>query len=723
MFLLKYYYPVVAKFGALPSGLGDVMHKRIHIILFSLGILSAPAAMAQGDEESLMRAFGDENFISIATGARQPISLAPAVASVITAADIRAMGATDLDDVLRTVPGLHVSYAPRGYLPIYTIRGIYSENNPQVLVLVNDVPITNLYVGNRGELWGGMPVNNISRIEIIRGPGSAIYGADAFAGVINIITKIGEDIEGTETGARLGTFDTQEAWLLHNQRWRDFDISFSLEVMRTDGHDEIVESDAQSILDSLFLTDASYAPGPVSLRRESVDARADISRGSWRLRLGYQGRYDLGAGAGVALALDPAGSGKSERFNADLTHSTALSQNWDLTSTLSFFNTVSKPDLVLYPPGSFGGTFPDGVHARPYVYERHTRFNLSAFYHGFERHSLRLGAGAIYGDMYRIRETKNYIQDPSNPNSPPSPIDLTDVSNDLTRVFIRPADRQVFYAFVQDEWAIAPSWRLTSGIRYDHYSDFGDTVNPRLALVWQTNPNLTSKLLYGRAFRAPAFNELYNINNPVALGNKHLKPETIDTYELAFNFRNTQKLQTGLNLLWFRMDDVIRFTEPNFRAENTGEIRGSGLELEARYDVSRSLTILANYAYQDSEDEDSGDNIANSPRHMLYARINWRPIPDWVVNGQVYRVADRGRERGDPRSPVDDYTVTDLTVRYMPAHRPWEIAASVRNLFNEHAYEPSPRLFNGIPMIENDLPLARRSFYIEGIYRFENGWM
>lgn len=696
------------------------MYKRIQIALTLLGISASSGVMAQAEEEALTRAFGDEDFISIATGVRQPIYLAPAVASVITAEDIRAMGATDLDQVLRSVPGLHTSVAPRGYLPIYTIRGIYSENNPQVLVLINDIPITNLYVGNRGELWGGMPINNIARIEIIRGPGSAMYGADAFAGVINILTKTVEDREGTEIGTRMGSFDSQEAWILHGQRWRNFDISLSLEVQRTDGHERIVESDVQSAFDGLFLSNASYAPGPVSLRRESIDARADIARGAWRLRLGYQGRYDLGAGAGVALALDPVGSGKSERFNADLTHEAVLSQNWDLTSTLSYFQTAAEPDLVLFPPGAFGNAFPDGVQARPYVYERHTRFSLSAFYHGLEKHSLRMGAGAIHGDMYRVKELKNYTQDSTGL---PIPLGgLIDVSDDMDRVFMRPDDRLVFFGFLQDEWAFAQDWQLTGGVRYDHYSDFGDTINPRAALVWQVDPNITSKFLYGRAFRAPAFNELYNINNPVALGNPNLKPETIDTYEIALTFRNTRKLQTGINLFHYTMSDVIRFTEPSFRAENQGEIQGRGLELEARYEASRSIGFLANYAYQDSEDKESGSNVANAPKHMVYLRADWRPHMDWTINGQMYWIIDRERELGDPRSSIDNYALADLTLRYNPAYRPWEIAASVRNVFNENAREPSPRLQNGVPMIANDLPLADRSFYVEARYRFDRGW-
>ena len=141
------------------------------------------------DEEDLALAFGDAEFISIATGRSQSIATAPAVASVITANDIKAIGATDLDQILETIPGLHVSNSGAGLVPIYVIRGIDTDTNPQVLLLINGIPITNVYLGNRSQVWGGMPVNDIARIEIIRGPGSAVYGADAFAGAINIVTK------------------------------------------------------------------------------------------------------------------------------------------------------------------------------------------------------------------------------------------------------------------------------------------------------------------------------------------------------------------------------------------------------------------------------------------------------------------------------------------------------------------------------------------------------
>jgi iron complex outermembrane receptor protein len=176
-------------------------------------------AAPQSEEEELALAYGDKSFVSIASGSRQPIARAPSVASVVTAEDIAAIGAADLDEVLETVPGLHVSRSPIGYNSIYTIRGIHTQYNPQVLMLVNGIPITGVYTGNRSQIWGGMPVENIARIEVIRGPGSALYGADAFSGVINSITRTAADLDGTQLGLRGGSFNSRDAWVQHGGAW------------------------------------------------------------------------------------------------------------------------------------------------------------------------------------------------------------------------------------------------------------------------------------------------------------------------------------------------------------------------------------------------------------------------------------------------------------------------------------------------------------------------
>jgi outer membrane receptor protein involved in Fe transport len=673
-------------------------------------------AQERGEEEALLQIYGDEEMISIATGSRRPIAKAPAVASVITAEDIKAIGATDLDEVLETVPGLHVARSFTGYNPIYTFRGIYSDFNPQVLVLINGIPITNLFFGDRNQIWGGMPVEAIARIEVIRGPGSALYGADAFAGVINIITKTKQDIEGTEVGVRPGSFDTWDAWALHGGIWGGFDVAAILEYHDTDGSGEIIDADAQTAFDRIFGTSASLAPGPVNLQRENFDARLDVARGDWRLRAGLQRRRDWGNGAGVAQALDPNNRFASDRWNVDLTyHNPEFAENWDVTAQLSYFDTSEEVErnLVLFPPGTdLGrGVFPEGVIGNPEVFERHARFNTSAFFKGFERHVLRVGTGFNYGDIYKVRETKNFGPDPATGELLPPGSPVVDVT-DTPFVFLREGNRKNYFFFLQDEWKFANDWELTAGVRYDHYSDFGDAINPRFALVWQTRYDLTTKLLYGRAFRAPSFAELGNINNPVALGNPNLEPETIQSLELAFDYRPTDKLRLGLNLFGYQWDDIIQFTPV---AQNTGEQIGYGLELEADWQPTRTLRLLGNYSYQRSIDEATDEDAGNAPHHQIYLRADWEFLPDWHFNSQINWIIDRDRVVGDNRPDIDDYSLVDLTVRRKNIKDHWEIAFAVRNLFDSDAREPSPA--NPV-LIPNDLPLAGRSFFGEIRFRF-----
>ena len=138
--------------------------------------------------------------VTIATGTPKPIFQSAAVTSVITAEQIKSMGATELHEVLETVPGVHASLQENNYDYNYSMRGIRNTENSQVLMLLNGTRITTPF---RGTLMTGteLPIEAIQQVEVIRGPGSALYGADAFAGVINIITKKAKDIDGRVWGS------------------------------------------------------------------------------------------------------------------------------------------------------------------------------------------------------------------------------------------------------------------------------------------------------------------------------------------------------------------------------------------------------------------------------------------------------------------------------------------------------------------------------------------
>jgi outer membrane receptor for ferrienterochelin and colicins len=676
--------------------------------------------LAQAQEDELALAYGDKSFVTIATGTKQPIARAPSVATVITAEDIAAIGAADIDEALETVPGLHVSRSPIGYNPIYTIRGIDTQYNPEVLMLVNGIPITGAYFGDRSQVWGGMPVENIARIEVIRGPGSALYGADAFAGVINIITKTAADINGTEVGLRAGSFNSRDAWVQHGGTWGGFDAAAYLRVGHTDGQRQTISADAQSSLDTLFGTTASLAPGPVNLGYDAIDGRIDLSRDKWRLRAGYQQRSNGGTGAGVASALDPAGTNYGERINSDLTYQDSnFAPNLDVTAQASYFYITERSDLTLFPPGAnFGlGAFPDGVIGNPDKWERHLRANLAAVYSGLQSHKLRFGAGTQNDNLYQTQESRNYNQvfEPGVGYVPqPLPGGVTEMNN--TDIFMTPHNRRVNYVYAQDEWAFTRDWYLTAGIRHDQYSDFGGTTNPRLALVWDTAYNLTSKLLYGQAFRPPSFAELYNINNPVAQGNPNLKPETNQSLELAFSWQAASSLQANLNLFRYQMKDILRFVpDPSTgisTAQNAGSQHGQGFETELAWDASASLRLSGNYAQQHSIDEATNQDAGNAPRHHVYARADWRFVPRWTLDTQLNYVADRKRAPGDTRPDIADYQTVDLTLRNNHHKGDWGIAFKVLNLFGADAREPSPYGTPFVP-IPYDLPLAGRAWRVE----------
>ena len=536
-------------------------------------------------------------------------------------------------------------------------------------MLVNGIPITDTVLGDRGQVWGGMPLEDVARIEVIRGPGSALYGADAFSGVINIITKTATDIDGTKIGARVGSFNSRDAWVLHGGKLGSLDAAFYLGAGTTDGQKNIIENDAQSAWDTCFTTGGcppypaipgytpvSLAPGPIDAERKSIDARADLSYEAWRFRSAYQQR-EVGGGMGVAGSLDPNGRGHTSRLYLDMNYAKAnWAPNWDVSGVTGYSNIKEDgdPAYTLYPAGAFGGTFPDGMIGNPGYSEQHIYASVSAFYTGFEQHRVRIGTGYRDEDLYKTYETKNFngtlapICDPLNPTDPAPPPGCTPVLMTASPDFIYmlPHRRNLSYVFAQDEWSFGKDWALTAGVRHDNYSDFGGTTNPRLALVWDAAYNIVVKAMHGTAFRAPSFAELYSINNPVVFGNPNLKPETIRTDELAFSWKPTAGLQHNLNFFYYHMSNIIQSTPSSPQYQNTGDQIGRGLELESTYDATSDLRLTGSYSLQHSIDQTTGQDAGMAPHRRLFVLADWRLAPLWQVSTKANYVADRMREPG-----------------------------------------------------------------------------
>lgn len=666
---------------------------------------------------------------TLASGSATPSDKSASSVTVISRKDIEAMAATDIEQVLASVPGLYIGRSDQGYFPKFIIRGITSTHNPEVLMMINGVSIKTLFTGSRSHIWGGMPVKAIERVEVIRGPGSALYGADAFAGVINIITRSGADIRGDRAGSvdsagsgglRYGSYNTKGAWIEQSSQIAAADIGFTLEYETTDGLDNTIEADAQTVFDRQLGTTASRAPDSLNNQRDAIDMHIDAATSHWQYRLGYQNRDNVGTGVGIAEALDPTGLYASDRISTDLGYTTAdLWRNWKLDAQLSWFYNTQQVvrDSQLFPPGAFGGAFPNGVIGNPEYKERQARFGVNAAYSGADNHVMRIGSGYFHGDIYEVTELKNFAADLS-----PLPGGLTDVSNS-NEAFLAEATRISTFAYAQDEWRISDAWALTTGLRYDNFSDFGDTFNPRVALVKTWGNAITTRALYGRAFHAPSFVDLYSRNNPVRLGNESLDPETIDNGEFAFNQQLSNAWNYGVTLFRYRIHDLIAYRSEGIgqsRAQNSGTRNGYGGEIELGYRPQVALRLTANLSYQHATDEEVDDDVGESPNTQAYTRLEWDFAERWLASATVQHTGKQKRVMGDTRDPVDAYTTVDLLVQRSLLWSAIDIRLIARNIFDAdvRAASPGPSAPFTEAFVPNDFPGVERSAYAEAVYHW-----
>ncbi len=683
-------------------------------------------------EEDIALTF-DAQFVSIATGGQKELSRAPAVATVITAENIAQMGALNLDQVLESVPGLHVTLSSLRLTPVYSIRGIQSDIGPHVLMLVNGVPITQMWQGDRG-LLSTLPIADIARVEIIRGPGSAVYGADAFAGVINVITKSAAEMDGTSISATAGSFGTVQTAILHGKTYDDLDIAFSMQYSGTDGDDgRVIDRDGQTFWDNQGGTNVSLAPGPLDTRAKRLDTRLEFRWDNWQIRGWNWRQKDLGVGPGLAQALDPKGYAETDNWLVDMRYKNdGIAPDFDIESKISFMDIKNVTKQTLFPQGaelpidgdgnlnpvSFVGIIPftEGMIGNPEIYEQHYRADTAIFWTGLENHRWRFAAGAFYSEL-QGKETKNYGTGVIDGTEADVDGRLTDVSG-TEYVYAPNQRRTVYYLSVQDEWYLAADWDLTAGIRYDSYSDVGDTFNPRAALIWHPSYSLSTKLLYGQAFRAPSFQELYAQNNPVKEGNENLKPENIKTLELALDYQHTFDQRYAASIFAYEIDDQIVYVANGGvpKAQNVGRQEGRGFELEMQWSATYTLDILANYAYQKSRDKTNRSDAPDSPQQQAYIKANWRFLPGWNLHTQATHIMQRARAYNDNRTDIDNYTLVNLALRKTDFADHWDITVRVSNVFDKNVYEPSPA--EVAPFVPGDYPLAGRSWYATAKYQF-----
>lgn len=321
------------------------------------------------------------------------------------------------------------------------------------------------------------------------------------------------------------------------------------------------------------------------------------------------------------------------------------------------------------------------------------------------------GFGLRHEHLYQVTESRNFANDLS-----PLP-QLTDVT-DTEDIFLAEQQRTSRFGYIQGEYPFSDDWELTAGVRIDDYSDFGSTTNPRMALVWSGAKDLSSKLLYGRAFRAPSFIDIKEAFDPVLLGNPELKPETINTLEWALNYLLTDDLSVNLSFYRFDADNLIDFVpDQNLTtssAKNVTRLKGYGSEIDIHYRASQAFTVKFNYAWQKVIDQAHNDDFGDAPTHQAYLSFDLGLTEHFTMFSQIRHIGKSQRNPYDPRPPLGAYTDISLLFKFNQLFSEFQLQLKIDNLLDQDIREPSfgPSAARPIVELPNDIPMAGRSVYL-----------
>jgi len=674
-------------------------------ILHSTAFAQKLAELKTETAEELLLFFEEEELV-IATRSSIPVRKAPAIATVVTAREIRDMGARNILDVLKTVPGFGISINEFS-IRMLEVRGIRTQMSEKVLFMIDSHRINLHWNGSAlYYIYNAIPIESIKRIEIIRGPGSVLYGANAFAAVINIVTKDAEDIKGVQLTAGRGSFDTEHYNLLYGHAGDKLKVMGSIDYYDTDGARIKIEEDA------LSGTPFTKTPGTARLAEEKTDLFLKASYGNLSFRGHYQ-RETNEDYIGMGYALTDESYQKQTSYRLELAYSLNITNDLSSNIKIHLDNYRQEPHVKVMPDG-YAGMFPGGMIGQPFLRNRSMGGELQVDYDILDNNHLIAGA---YYEKVKQSDVKHYTNfDPRV--FPPVPVDLGPVQNVSSWAnWNQDTKREIWAFYVQDEWEIINNLNLTAGLRHDHYSDFGDTTNPRVGIVWGFWEKADLKLLYGRAFRAPNFIELYNRNNPVNVGSTDVKPEKITTYEASLGFKPARSFTVDVNYFYSDIKDLIVWNSQSPAVHvNAGEAEVDGIELVVTGQYTSDNYWKLSYTWQDPEDSATGERLPYVPLNRASANINYGLTKHLNVHTDVLWTGERSRPTGDTRGPAASYTTVDLALILKNFYETLEIQGAVHNLFDENYEDPDTS--GASQLIPGDFPREGISGMITASYKF-----
>jgi iron complex outermembrane receptor protein len=586
----------------------------------------------------------------------QKMSEAPSAVSVVTAEDIKLFGYRTLADILRSMRGLYVTY-DRNYSYL-GVRGFgrAGDYNTRVLLLVDGYRVNdNIYDQAPIGAEFGLDVDLIDRVEFVPGPGSSLYGANAFFGVINVVTKRGADVHGMQVAAEAGSAYRRAGRVTYGRRGDDgAELLLSASGLDEDGRDRYFpEFDTPANNDGVARK-LDYD------RKHSLFAR--FSRAGATLALAHSERKK---GVPTASFNQVFNDPRSLTIDRQTFLDARLDRALDMTEQLSGRLYLGRYDfrgdyVVNYPPPTLNRDLSRG---------RWWGAELKLVSTRFRGHKLVLGAE--YQRDAR-RDQANFDVEPRN-----------------TLLDDRRKGRK-YGLYVQDEYSVTADLLLNLGVRHDDDSTTGSATNPRLGLIYRLTPATSVKALYGTAYRSPNAYELYYaIPGPGgSKANPDLKPERIRSGELVLEHHFRPDLRLTASLFRNKVTNLISFTtDPNdglfvYRNLNEATARGGELELEILW--SNGAKLRTGYSRQSARDA-AGSPLVNSPRHLAKLNLALPLAGDSLRAGLELQHVGRRNTRAGTTPAYTVANVTLLSARLAPG---LELSASVYNLFDKAYADP-----------------------------------
>ncbi len=544
----------------------------------------------------------------------------PAVVTVITAEEIKNMGARNLLDILKTIPGFNIIQDTNEHL--VALRGIYASTNQKVLLL-RDGHRLNEWMWNSIEYDYSISLENIERIEIIRSPGASLYGSAALCGVINIITKKGKNVDGLVTKIGAGNFGQVKADIVYGKGDKDSDLLIYGSFAKTSGQKAYIPKNRDGStkpIDGYEYVD-HYGP--------SYDFGLNLKHGNFTFSGSFSNSsyFNQRGNSGQLIEYDKVNLPYKQIFR--LGH---------LEFTYDYLLNEMKFKLLHYWDYNYWFSWQLLAPQREWEYQtlgKLFRWDVEGYSYGIEYF---LSKSILKGDfLFGIQaEMRHLMRSDSFRTYASTSILVSQIAEEP----LRPGNEYYLAGYLQTEQRIIPQVIANIGLRYDYYKDIGGELNPRVSFVWNAFKNFYWKLIYNHSFLNPSYFYRYVTGVMGYYGGPQLKPEKMCSYQTQLIYSINENLSSSVNCFYNQLRNLVapdtkvagRYTYRNY-----GEITIQGIETELRSNIS-GVEIFVNHTFQKPiEDKtDTGwqkdGKILAIPDNTVNFGINYSPVEYFNLN-------------------------------------------------------------------------------------------